>query len=460
AAVSLPWFNLLTGKSLAVDPGTTLFALGAVVVIGGVVGCVSGSYPAFYLSGLAPIETLKGTLASGSGTTGMRRVLVVSQFVISIALIICTGVVYNQLDFIQQRNMGLNTDQVVAVPLTFDPVQETARIYKQRVKESPYVTNATSTYILPGHKNAVIPITLQRPGEGDYAKIDMNQAWTDEDFLETLGIEVVTGRYFDPSFVSDWGWETAGGGAVLNEAAVTRLGFDSPEDAVGKEVNWMRELRQGWDEEGVQLRRIVGVVKDFHFASLHQPIAPLVLFADFQGGHVVVKIKPEDMAEGLAAIEEIWHEVNPEFAFEYFFVEDNFARLYDAERRFGQVFVSFAVLAVLIACLGLFGLASFTAERRTKEIGVRKVLGASSPKLFRLLSNEFVRLVIVANVFAWPAAYLVMNNWLGNFAYRVDLGWTTFILAGVLAMAIALLTVSYQAVRAATANPIESLRTE
>ena len=460
AAVSLPWFNLLTGKSLAVDPGTTFFALGAVVVIGVVVGCVSGSYPAFYLSGLAPIETLKGTLASGSGTAGMRRILVVSQFVISIALIICTGVVYNQLDFIQQRNMGLNTDQVVAVPLTFDPVQETARIYKQRVKESPYVTNATSTYILPGHKNAVIPITLQRPGEGDYAKIDMNQAWTDEDFLETLGIEVVTGRYFHPSFVSDWGWETAGGGAVLNEAAVTRLGFDSPEDAVGKEVNWMRELRQGWNEEGVQLRRIVGVVKDFHFASLHQPIAPLVLFADFQGGHVVVKIKPEFMTEGLAAIEEIWHEVNPEFAFEYFFVEDNFARLYDAEQRFSQVFVSFAVLAVVIACLGLFGLASFTAERRTKEIGVRKVLGASTPKLFRLLSNEFVRLVIVANVFAWPAAYLVMNNWLGNFAYRVDLGWTTFILAGVLAMAIALLTVSYQAVRAATANPIESLRTE
>ena len=460
AAVCLPWFSLLTGKTLVVDTGTTLFALGAVVVIGVVVGCISGSYPAFYLSGLMPVETLKGTLASGSGTAGLRRILVVSQFVISIALIICTGIVYNQLDFIRKRNMGLNTERVVAVPLTFDPVQETARIFKQRVKESPYITNATATFMLPGHKNAVIPITLQRPGEGEHAKIDMNQAWTDEDFVETLGIEMVTGRYFDPTFVSDWGWESAGGGAVLNEAAVARLGYDSPDEALGKEVNWVRELRQGWEEEGMQLRRIVGVVKDFHYASLHQPIGPLILFADYQGGHIVIKTAPDFLSEGLVSIEEIWHETNPDFAFEYFFVDDNFARLYETERRFGQVFVSFAALAVLIACLGLFGLASFTAERRTKEIGVRKVLGASTPKLFGLLSDEFVRLVIVANVFAWPAAYFVMNNWLDNFAYRVEPGWTIFILASVITMAIALLTVGFQAVRAATANPVESLRSE
>ena len=460
AWISLPWFNLLTGKTMFLDSGTVLFALGAAVAIGVVVGCVSGSYPAFYLSGLAPIDTLKGTLASGGGTSGMRRVLVVSQFVISIALIICTGVVYSQMDFIRKRNMGLNTDMVVAVPLTFDPVQETARIYKQRVKESPYITNATSTYILPGHKNAVIPITLQRTGESEFEKIDMSQAWTDEDFVETLGIELVTGRYFDPSFVSDWGWQTAGGAAILNEAAVSRLGYDSPDEALGKEVNWVRELRQGWEEEEKQLRRIVGVVKDFHYTSLHQPIGPLVMFADYQGGHVVIKIKSESLSEGLAVIEDVWQEVNPEFAFEYFFVEDIFGRLYEAEQRFGRIFVSFAALAVLIACLGLVGLSSFTAERRTKEIGVRKVLGASIPNLFRLLSNEYVRLVIVANIFAWPAAYLVMNRWLDNFAYRIDLGWTTFILAGVLAMAIALLTVSYQAVRAATANPVESLRAE
>ncbi len=460
AWVSLPWFNLLTGKTMSLDAGTTWFALGAVVMIGAVTGCVSGSYPALYLSGLAPIETLKGTLAAGSGTTGLRRVLVVGQFVISIALIICTGVVYSQLEFIQNRNMGLNTDQVVAVPLTFDPVQENARIYKQRVKESPHVTNATATFILPGHKNAVIPVTLQRSGDGEFAKVDMNQAWTDEHFLETLGIELITGRYFDPAFTSDWGWQATGGGVVLNEAAVTRLGFGAPEEALGKEVHWVRELRQGYDEEEKELRRIVGVMKDFHYASLHQPIGPLVLFPYFQGGHVVVKIAPDSMAEALEVLEDVWRDVNPAFAFESFFVEDNFARLYDAEQRFGRVFVSFAALAVLIACLGLVGLSSFTAERRTREIGVRKVLGATIPNLFRLLSNEFIRLVIVANLFAWPGAYLVMTTWLDNFAYRVDLDWTTFVVAGLLAMAIALLTVSFQAVRAATANPVESLRTE
>ncbi len=460
AWVSLPWFNLLTGKAMSLDAGTVGFALAAVVAIGGVVGFASGSYPALYLSGLAPIETLKGTLAAGSGTAGLRRVLVVGQFVISIALIICTGVVYSQLDFIQNRNMGLNTDQVVAVPLTFDPVQETARIYKQRVAASPHVTSATATFILPGHKNAVIQLTLQRLGDAAYEKIDLNAAWTDEDFLETLGIELITGRYFDPAFQSDWGWRTTGGGVVLNEAAVTRLGFGSPEEALGKEVHWVRELRQGFDEEEKELRRIVGIMKDFHFTSLHQPIGPLVLFPDEQGGHIVVKIAPGHLSEGLEVLEDVWRDVNPAFAFESFFVEDNFARLYDAEQRFGRVFVSFAALAVLIACLGLVGLSSFTAERRTKEIGVRKVLGATVPNLFRLLSNEFIRLVIVANLFAWPAAYLVMTSWLDNFAYRVDLGWVTFIVAGLLAMAIALLTVSYQAVRAATANPIDSLRTE
>ena len=460
AWVSLPWFNLLTGKTMSLDAGTTGFALAAVVVIGALVGFASGSYPALYLSGLAPIDTLKGTLAAGSVTAGLRRILVVSQFVISIALIICTGVVYSQLEFIQNRNMGLNTDQVVAVPLTFDPVQETARVYKQRVAASPHVSSATATYILPGHKNAVIPLTLQRLGDAAYEKIDLNAAWTDEDFLETLGIELITGRYFDPAFQSDWGWRTTGGGVVLNEAAVTRLGFGSPDEALGKEVHWVRELRQGFDEEEKELRRIVGVMKDFHFMSLHQPIGPLVLFPDEQGGHIVVKIAPGHLSEGLEMLEDVWRDVNPAFAFESFFVEDNFARLYDAEQRFGRVFVSFAALAVLIACLGLVGLSSFTAERRTKEIGVRKVLGASIPNLFRLLSNEFVRLVIVANLFAWPAAYFVMTSWLDNFAYRVDLGWTTFLVAGLLAMAIALLTVSFQAVRAATANPIESLRME
>ena len=457
AMFSLPWFNMITGKSMSLNSDTVWFVLGSAVVICIVAGCISGSYPALYLSGLAPIQNLKGTPAAGTGNAGMRRMLVVGQFVISIALIICTGVVYNQLDFIRARNMGLNTDQVVAVPLTFVPVIDKSRIYKQRVKESPYVVNAAMTFILPGHRNAAIPMTARRLGESEESKVDMYQAWTDDEFAETFKIEVVAGRYFDPSFPSDW---TRSGAIVINETAAARLGFDSANEAVGVTIEWLRELRQGYEEQSGELRKIVGVMEDFHFASMHEPIEPLILFPDYEGGYALIKIDAEHMAEGLAVIGNIWNEVNPEFAFEYTFVDDTFARLYDADQRFGRIFVTFAALAVVIACLGLFGLASFTAERRTREIGIRKVLGASIPNLFRLLSSEFVWLVIVANVFAWPIAFGAMDSWLGNFSYRVDQSWTTFILAGALAMAIAQLTVGYQAVRAAMANPIESLRSE
>ena len=457
AVVSLPWFNLLTGKSMALDGDTIWFALGAVVVIGIAVGFAAGSYPALYLSGLAPIQTLKGSLGTGTSNAGMRRILVVGQFAISIALIICTGVVFNQVEYIRAKNMGLNTDQVVAIPLTFTPVMETSPVFKARIKESPHVVKATLAYILPGHKNAVIPLAVSRPEDSSASKYEMHAAWTDEDYIDIFEIDLIAGRYFDRVFPGDW---IRTGAVVMNEAAVARLGFDSAEDAVGETILWLHELRHGYEKDDRVPREVVGVMKDFHYRSLHEPIEPLVLFPDNEGGHALIKIDSENLMEGIAFIEEAWKEVNPDFAFEYFFVEDTFARLYASEQRFGRIFVSFAALAVIIACLGLVGLSSFTAERRRKEIGVRKVLGASTPNLFGMMSSEFVRLVIVANVLAWPIAYAAMNNWLDGFAYRVELGWTTFILAGFLAMAIALLTVGFQAVRAATANPVESLRTE
>ena len=456
--LGLPWFGLVSGKSISLDADTVLFILGAVAVTGIVVGLVSGTYPAFYLSGLAPADTLKGTLSGDAGNAGMRRTLVAGQFVISIALIICTGVVYDQLDYIRKRNLGMDMARLVAVPLTFTPVIEKARLYRQRVRESPHVEDATATFILPFHKNAVITAVVRRLGEGDDAKIEMNQAWTDDMFFDTFGIELTAGRFFDRAYVADW--YGAGGGTILNEAAVSRLGYGSAEEALDGQFDWVFDERHGFDEETAEPRSIVGVVRDFHYASLHESVEPLVLFPESDGNHVVVKINANQLSEGLAAIEEAWRDINPDFAFEYFFVEDTYMRLYESEQRFGRIFVSFAALAVFIACLGLLGLASFAAERRTKEIGVRKVLGASIPNLFGMLSSEFVRLVIVANVLAWPVAFVAMNAWLDGFAYRVELEWTTFILAGALALAIALLTVSFQAARAATANPVESLRME
>ena len=454
---SLPWFNMLTGKSLALDADTIGFTLGTVVVLGIVVGLVAGSYPALYLSGLAPIQTLKGPLATGAGSTGMRKILVVSQFAISITLIICTGIIYNQVDFIRAKNMGLNTDQAVAVPLTFNPVIENSTIYKQRVKESPYVNQVTMTYILPGHKNAAWPITVGRQEDDEASKIDMFTSTTDEHFLETFDIELIAGRYFDLAFPSDW---IINGAVVLNEAAVERLGFNSPEEAVGTTVIWYHERRHGFQKEDKVPRKIVGVMEDFHYTSLHEPIGPLVLLPNHLGGHAVIKIDAEYVTIGIADIEEAWRQVNPDFAFEYTFVEDTFARLYAAEQKFGRLFISFAVLAVSIACLGLFGLAFFTAERRAKEISVRKVLGATIPTLFGLMSGEFVRLVVVSNLISWPVAFIAMNNWLSGFAYRVSLEWTTFVLSGTIAMVIALITVSFQALKTATTNPIERLQTE
>ena len=457
AMLSLPWFNLLTGKSLSLNADTAWFALGAVAVIGAVAGLVSGSYPAFYLSGLAPVRALSGLRSPRAGNTTIRRVLVVGQFVISIALIICTGVVYSQLDFIRARNMGLNSDQVVAVPQTFAPVVVKSGVYKARLKEIPAVVDVSMNFLLPGHKNAAAPIKARRRGQDESSTIDMYQAWVDDDFIEIFGIELVAGRNFDSAFPGDW---TATGAVVVNEAAVDRLGYASAGEALGKEIEGLQELITDSDERGELRPSIVGVVRDFHYAALYEPIEPLVLFPNYPGGYAMIKIDAGRMAEGLSAIEEAWHEVNPDWAFEYFFVEDTFARLHEAEERFARIFVSFAVLAVIIACLGLVGLSSFTAERRTKEIGVRKVLGASAPSLIALLSGEYFRLVIVAIVVAWPVAYLAMNAWLEGFAYRVDLSWTTFILAGVLSMAIALLTVGLQAARAAAANPVESLRIE
>lgn len=457
AAIGLPWFNMLTGKAMALNWDTAGFAGGGAVLIGFVIGCVSGSYPALYLSGFAPIETLKGSLSTGAGNARLRRLLVIGQFVISIALIICTGIVYSQLEYIRAKNMGLNTDQVVSIPQTFDPVIKKTRSFKQRVQASPHVVNVAASYMLPGHKFPVVPLTVRKSGEDEVDKIEMYQAWTDEDFADVLGIELVAGRYFDISFAVDWRGSSS---AVLNEAAVKRLGYESADAAVGKTFERLMEARQGWEEVGKSQHTIVGVIKDFHYWSLHEPIAPLALFPDHEGGHILAKVNSGNLAEGLAAIRDAWQELNPDFAFEYTFVDQTFARLYASEQRFARVFVTFAALAVSIACLGLFGLASFTAERRTREIGIRKVLGASVPGLFRLLSNEFFWLVVVANVIAWPIAYGAMARWLDGFSYRVDLSWTTFILAGVLAMAIAQLTVSYQAVRAATVNPIDSLRTE
>ena len=455
--IALPWFNVVTGKALDLDVDMAWFIFCAASVTGIAVGLGSGSYPALYLSALKPVQALQKSLSPGKGCAGLRGTLVIGQCAISVALVICTGVVYSQLDYIRTKDLGFDAGHVVAVPLTTGPATEAGRTYKELLRQSPYVISAAVAYMPPGHQNFVLPITVQMPGRGEQERLEILHTWTDEDFIETCDIELAAGRYFDASRPGDW---IPSGAAVLNETAAEKLGHETPAEAVGGQFERIRERRQGYDTESTELRTIVGVVKDFHYSSLHTPIASLMIFPDYEGSHVLVKIDGDHAREGLAAVEAAWNQVNPETVFEYTFVDESVSRLYDAEERFGRIFISFSALAVVIACLGLVGLSSFTAERRRKEIGVRKVLGASPIGLVALLSREYFRLVIVAIVVAWPVAYLAMNAWLEGFAYRVDLDWLPFILAGVFAMAIALITVGFQAVRAAVANPVEALRME
>ena len=442
--MGLPHFNTFSGKELTLGATNAFGVVAGLAALALLVGLIAGSYPAFFLSSYQPVRALKGQLDSkrASTSTILRKGLIVFQFAISIALIIGTVIVYNQLHYVKNQDLGFNEEQIVVLPFQWDAaVLEKYMTFKNRLEENANILGVTASGDIPGRMMTTMSYQVEGQTEDEWGSI--TALIVDPDFSETYEIPMVAGRDFSDEMQTD-----VRNAFILNESAAREMGF-APEQAVGKKFRM--------NERG----RIIGVMKDFHFNSLHKEIEPLVLAVwPSWLGYVSVRIAPGDIAGSLALIENTWRESNSNRPFSYFFFDEHFDQLYRAEERFAQVFVSFSSLAICIACLGLFGLATYTARQRTKEIGVRKVLGATVTNVTALLSKDFVKLLLLANVIAWPVAWYSMNKWLQNFAYRIDISWWVFALAGGLALVIALLTVSTQAIRAALANPVEALKYE
>ncbi|MFZ2053013.1 MAG: ABC transporter permease [Candidatus Aminicenantales bacterium] len=436
----LPFFNNLTGKDLHIPYLTNALTLPLLLGIGLAVGLLAGVYPAFYLSSFHPVAVLKGESSGKGKRSWMRNALVVFQFSVSIVLIIGTLVVDRQLRYIQNRNLGFSRDQVVIIHKV-DDLGKQFGAFKQELLGFPAVASAANTSDLMGASfGDELFVPANRPQD---QKQLIWRMWADPDFLATYKIELAAGSFF-PAEAQDERRVV-----VLNEAAVKILGLVNP---VGQLLIGMRETHT-----------IIGVMKDFHFESLHHPIKPFLiqpLGRDGGGRYLSVRMATADVRKTISLIEQTWRKYAGSQAFEYEFFDEHFARVYLSEQKTGRVFFIFSLLAVSIACLGLFGLTAFITEQRTKEIGIRKVLGASAPQVLFLLTRQFAFLVLIANIIAWPVAYWITRQWLQDFAYRTTMTAWLFALSAGLALLVALLTVSFQSVRAALANPVDSLRYE
>ncbi len=439
----LPAFNALTGKDLRIGyMGNSVVFLGLIGILL-FVGLISGSYPAFFLSTFRPAEVLRGKLKGGSGSVLFRKVLVVVQFSISIVLIAGTLIIANQLDFIRNKKLGFDKEHVVVMPVSRAGIGQDFEAFKKELLQNPGVESACGSTSLPSLLTTLS--TFIPEGFEEEERLTLRNVLVDYDFIKTFGMEIVEGRDFSRNFATD-----SKEAFIVNEAALKEFGWDS---AVGKRLI---------DLDGPK-GYVIGVVKDFHFRSKRQRIEPLILSLAPSSRYVYfvsVKIKSWNLGDTLNFLKSRWQVFSPNWPFEYFFLDDNFDRMYKSEDRLSHVFLTFTFLAIIIACLGLFGLTAFTAEQRTKEIGIRKVLGASTPGVVLLLSKEFMKWVLIANVIAWPVAYFAMSRWLENFAYRISLGWAVFAVSAALALGIALITVGFQATKAALANPADVLRYE
>lgn len=442
----LPSFNDLAGKQLIYSDLLAPQFLGLMVALMIAVGLLAGSYPALYLSKFMPSETLKGKITLGMKSGLIRSGLVVFQFSLSIIMIVGTAVVFDQLEYIQNKKLGYDKDQVLMINdawLMGDKLES----FKNEVVASSNVKAGTITSFLPVGTNSNNTIFFEGMDPKNESHIVSN--WRiDHDYMATLGMNIIEGRDFSRDMRSD---STA---IILNQAAVKEFGFEDP---IGKTVSTF-----GGDEEEtiVEPYKVIGVVEDFHYESLRATIYPMVLYLGRSRGYISFKLDGSDVNGSVEYIRSKWDEFAPGKPFQYSFMDQRFSSLYDAEQQIGQIFGVFAALAVLIACLGLFGLAAFTAEQRNKEIGIRKVLGASVVGIMSLLSREFLKLVFIAFAIAAPVAYFGMDRWLSDFAYRTDLSITTFVTSGILAVVVAWLTMSYQTMRAARSNPVRSLRSE
>ena len=441
AELVMPFFNKISGKDL-VFPYEQLWFLPSLAAATVLTGILAGLYPAFYLSGFSPIKVLKGHLSMGSKGGWLRKGLVVFQFTISAALIIGTLVVFQQVRFIYQKKIGFDKDQVLLIHDTYT-LNGKVPAFKEALKELPEVKDASSSGFLPlanGFRNSMM---FAAEEDTDPSSQVPMQVWTvDTDYLVTLGMELVEGRNFSATRPAD------SLSVILNQTAIRQMGITDP---LGKRI------KSPFDEN---IYQIIGIVEDFNFETLKEEIGGLGLFLGNSTSVVAVKANTSDLASLINKTETIWQDFAPQQSLRYTFLDERFDQMYDTETRAANLFNIFAVLSIIIACLGLFGLATFTAEQRSKEIGIRKILGASVSGIISLLSREFLQLVVVALLIASPLAYYLMNRWLENFVYHIEIRWWVFLLAGLLAVLIAFVTVSLQSIKAALSNPVQALRNE
>ncbi len=446
AVLALPAFRQLAGKQLDLDFVTNPVVLAVLLVFGLAVGLLAGSYPAFFLSGFRPMQVLRGRVALSNGkggAAGLRSGLVVLQFVISVGLMIATTVVFKQLAFIQDKKLGYDRDAILVLQNTGLLGNREAALREQLLQDPRVVSVTTSAYrpVGPSFNNNSMVYPDDRAGE----LMRTLRYSVDEHYIPTLGMRVLSGRNFSSTMPTD------SSAVIINQAAAKAFGWG--DQSVGHRLNWAN--RNG----AATAFNVIGVVEDFHFKSLHEPITPLLMVLDPTPG-LMLKTKTSEMAALLATVQEKWANTGVGEPLDYAFMDEFFQKTYAAEKRMGLIMVIFAGLTIFVACLGLFGLAVFTAEQRTKEIGIRKVLGASVASITGLLAKDFLKLVLIAITLASPIAYYFMNKWLADFAYRIDIQWWMFALAGLLAVGIAFLTVGAQSVKAALANPVKSLRSE
>ncbi|HET7116664.1 MAG TPA: ABC transporter permease, partial [Hanamia sp.] len=434
----LPAFNNLTGKYLVLPIHQPFFyAIIAAFLL--LTGLVAGSYPAFFLSSLNPVRVLKGKLQFGWVSIFFRKGLVVFQFALSIILIIATIVIYQQMKYVQNKNLGYNRDNLLYIPIEGNLVKK-YDVFKQEAKNNTAILNISKMRNSPTdiehHTNSI-----SWPGKDPNLNVSFADGVVGYDFVKTMDMKLADGRDFSKAFNDS-------SSLLLNETAVKKIGLKDP---IGKTITWGRH-------DGT----IIGVIKDFHFNSLHTPIEPLIIRLDenWNWGTILVRIKAGETKQALADLEKICKDLNPKFPFTYQFSDLQYAKLYKSEEVVSKLSNYFAFLAIFISCLGLFGLAMFTAEQRNKEIGIRKVLGASSKNIVTLLSSNFLKPVFISLFIAFPVAWLAAQKWLQGFAYRIHLSWSIFLIAGMVAILIALITVSFQAIKAAMANPVKSLRSE
>lgn len=442
----LPYFNNLAGKHITIRFFLNYKALLIGLALTLLVGIMAGLYPAFFLSSFRIINVLKGNTGTAEPAKKnlLQSSLVVFQFTVSTALIICTFIVYQQLHFMQNKKLGYDKDQLLVLNDTYT-LGNNEFAFKDQLMHDSRVLDATVTTDIPGNGNMNGTEIYAKERQGDETKneIHCNIYRVDGNYLQTLGIKLIGGRNISPDFPGD------SSSVVINQAAQRELGWGNT-DPIGKTI-----VRSGRREYTV-----VGIVSDFNYASVKDKVAPLMMLASHRHGNIILKIKTADVSGLLGSIKNQWNKYKASGPFSYYFVDEQFASLYSSEERTGKIFTSFAVVAVIIAGLGLFGLAAFMIKQRVKEIGIRKVLGASSFNITAMLSRDFLKLVLIAIIIAFPVTWFAMHKWLQAFAYRINIQWWIFILAGVMALLIAVITISFQSVKAALANPVKSLRSE